>query len=255
MIRSLAGFYKAVAFLALTLSLMPVQWVLLKLDHPYAEILPHHYHRLLCKILGVKISVEGAVQLSGLVVANHVSWLDIPVLSTLHPVSFVTKKEVAAWPLFGTMARLQRCIFIDRQNRAASAAAGDVLASALHAGKTIVLFPEGTSNSGRSLKPFKSSFFACALQAECLVYPVCLVYRGQHGLPLTLRQRPRIAWYGDMELLPHLWDYLKSGPCHVQVVIGAPLNPKSFTDRKALAAEAEQRIREALAGEFQTALT
>jgi 1-acyl-sn-glycerol-3-phosphate acyltransferase len=110
---------------ALTLALMPLQQVFLWLRLDLARTFPMHYHRLVCRLLGVRCDVIGRTAADGplLIVSNHVSWLDILVLSTVAPVSFVAKREVAGWPIFGTLARLQRTVFVDRARRQAVRAA------------------------------------------------------------------------------------------------------------------------------------
>ena len=247
MIRGLAASVKAMAFLSLTLPLMPIQSALHYFKYPAAKALPRLYHRTVCRILRVEVQIEGIVPSSGLIVANHVSWLDIPVLSAAAKVSFVAKKDVEAWPLFGTLARLQNTVFVDRQRRHGTGQSRDEILHRLQAGETLVLFPEGTSNNGRHLQPFKSTFFAVVDGTGIPIVPVTLVYQSQHGLPLTLRQWPQVAWYGDMGLLPHLWAALKGGPLGVRVIFHAPLSLPEHGHRKALAAAAEKQIRRSLA--------
>ena len=157
---SLIAIFRGLGFLALTLPLMPVQQILLWIGAPAARALPHYYHRLLCIILGIKVTVEGALPSApALIIANHVSWADIPVLSAVLPLSFVAKLEVAGWPLFGTLARLQRTVFIDRQRRHTTGHSKNLLAERLLGSDMLVLFPEGTSHNGKTLLSFKSSYF------------------------------------------------------------------------------------------------
>jgi 1-acyl-sn-glycerol-3-phosphate acyltransferase len=106
-----------------------------------------------------------------------------------------------------------------------------------------VLFPEGTSHDGRSVLPFKSSFFGAAEIEGVLVQPVSLAYRGHRNLPMTRRLMPFYAWYGDMELAPHLLEALASGPLEVAVVCHKPLSLSGELNRKALARHAEDQVR------------
>jgi lyso-ornithine lipid O-acyltransferase len=247
MIRGLAASVKAVVFLSLTLPLMPIQAALFRFKHPAAKALPHIYHRMVCRILRVELQIEGIVPSAGLIVANHVSWLDIPVLSAAARVSFVAKKDVANWPIFGTLARLQNTVFVDRERRHSTGQSRNEMLHRLRTGETLVLFPEGTSNNGRQPQPFKSTFFAAVEGTHMPIVPVTIIYHSQHGLPLTLRQWPGIAWYGDMRLLPHLWAALKGGPLKVSVIFHAALSLPEHGHRKALAAAAEKQIRRTLA--------
>ena len=207
-----------------------------------------HYHRLLCRLLGVKVEVFGRVPQHGplLIVSNHVSWLDIVVLSAIAPVSFVAKKEVAGWPLFGSLARLQRTVFVDRDRRHATGTSRDEMRERLAAGDIIVLFAEGTSGDGRTVLPFKTSFFGAAEMPGVLVQPVTLAYRGHRNLPMTRRLLPSYAWYGDMELAPHLIGAVSAGPIEVAAVCHPPLSLTGEVNRKALARHAEDQVRRGL---------
>lgn len=245
---SLRPWWILLLFTALTLPLMPLQQVFLWVWPGMARALPLHYHRLVRRILGIKLEIIGSVATEGplLIACNHVSWLDIVVLSSMIPVSFVAKKQVAAWPFFGSLARLQRTVFVDRERRHATGSARDVMRDRLVAGDTIVLFAEGTSGDGRSVLPFKSSFFAAADMPGVVVQPVTLAYRGHRNLPMTRRLLPAYAWYGDMELAPHLLGALRTGPIEVSVICHPPLSISGEMSRKLLARHAEEQVRRGL---------
>lgn len=195
-------------------------------------------------VLGVSVTIRGVPPTGPcLIAANHVSWLDIVVLSAALPCSFVAKQEVRSWPFFGFLARLQRTVFIDRGRRSATGSAADEIAQRLSRAEVLVLFPEGTSGDGKSVLPFKSSLFGAAGPSVRII-PATLAYRTQWNLPLTGRERPRVAWYGDMDLAPHLWNLLASGPIAVDLIFHDALSPKT---RKHAAREAECLIRATLA--------
>lgn len=242
------------AFLAFTLPLMPVQHAFKRLGAARARTFPHWYHRCLCRLLGVRIHVTGALAEDRpvLLVANHVSWLDIPVLSAVAPVSFVAKREVAGWPLAGTLARLQRTVFIDRQRRGAVRDACAEIMARLKGGDHIVLFAEGTSSDGNAVLPFRSSLFAAvkpggeearALAEGVSVQTLAIAYTRLHGIPLGRRGRPFVAWYGDMRMAGHAWQLLKRGPLDVELRIGPPVPLDRFADRKALTRHTERDVR------------
>lgn len=238
-----------VLFLALTLPLMPLQQFFVWIWPRMARVLPMHYHRLVRRILDVRVEVVGAAPGQGplLIASNHVSWLDIVVLSSVAPLSFIAKKEVGSWPFFGSLARLQRTIFVDRNRRHATGGSRDELRQRLEAGDIMVLFAEGTSGDGRSVLPFKSSFFGVAEVPEVLVQPVTLAYRGHRNLPMTRRLLPAFAWYGDMDLTPHLLGALRAGPIEVVVICHPPLSLGGELNRKGLARHAEEQVRRGLA--------
>ena len=237
-----------VAFAGLTLPLMPLQQVFVWLWPAMARRFPHHYHKLVAKLLGVRIKLVGTPHTGGptLIAANHVSWLDIVVLSAVAPLSFIAKREVNHWPFFGSLARLQRTVFVDRDRRHATGNSRDKMQERFKAGDTLVLFPEGTSHDGFSVKPFKSAFFGAAEYEGVIVQPVTLAYAGQRNLPMTRRLMPLYAWYGGMDLPPHLWEALKTGPIEVTVICHEPLSISGEMNRKALARHAETLVRQGL---------
>ena len=248
----LAGFF------ALTLPLMPVQAALLAIWPGAARRFPHWYHRQVCRLLGIRVSVEGAVAPDRpvLLVANHTSWLDIVVISAVAPLSFVAKKEVGEWPFVSWLARLQRTVFVDRRRRTATGTTASEMAERLAAGDTLVLFAEGTSSDGNRVLPFKTSLLAAAKPSRAtgavrqpstaVVQTLAIVYTHLHGVPLTRADRPLIGWYGDMDLGPHAWALLQAGPLDVSVRLSEPLPLDDFIDRKVLARQSEQSVRAAV---------
>jgi lyso-ornithine lipid O-acyltransferase len=246
--RIVRAVIKALAFSALTLPLMPVQQVLLWFYPAGARVFPHHYHRLLCRLFSIKLKIIGDLPPPGqcLVISNHVSWLDVVILSAVMPLSFVAKREVARWPFFGTLARLQRTVFVDRERRHTTAKVADSVAGRLAAGEAIVLFGEGTSHDGASVLPFKSSLFAAATAPHIAIVPVSLAYRSVWGLPMTRRERPAFAWYGDMNLISHLWNFMSEGPLDVTVVIHEALSVEAGLNRKTAAEVSEKAVRQGL---------
>lgn len=236
------------AFAGLTVPLMPLQQAFVWFWPRMARQFPMHYHRLVCRLLGIRLKVSGRVPVSGplLIVSNHVSWLDIVVLSAIAPVSFVAKSDVNGWPFFGSLARLQRTVFVDRNRRHATGGARDEMQVRLKAGDILVLFPEGTSSDGRRVLPFKSAFFGAADAEGVLVQPVTLAYNGQWNLPMMRRHMPSYAWYGDMDLAPHLLGALDAGPIEVSVICHPALSLSGELHRKALACHAEAQVRKGL---------
>ena len=250
--RSLRAFLVLATFFAFTLPLMPLQLLFLWTGSNYARTFPHWYHRQVCKILGLRLNIEGSVarERGVLLISNHVSWLDIAVLSTVAPVSFVAKQEVASWPFVSWLAKLQRTVFVDRARRREVTDKANEIGERLKAGDHIVLFAEGTSSDGNAVVPFKTPLFAAAkppggqaLGADICVQTLALTYTKLHGLPLCRRGRPLVAWYGDMDMASHAWRLLGLGPLDVHIRVGPPVPLDEFPDRKALARYAEDRVR------------
>jgi 1-acyl-sn-glycerol-3-phosphate acyltransferase len=250
--RNVRAFLVLAAFLAFTLPLMPLQLLFRMTGSRYARTFPHWYHRQVCKILGINLDVEGEIaETQGvLIIANHVSWLDITVLSAVAPVSFVAKQEVASWPFVSWLAKLQHSVFVDRNRKNEVGDKANEILSRLKAGDHIVLFAEGTSSDGNGVAPFKTALFAAAKPAGCRamgakasVQTLAITYTKLHGLPLCRRGRPQVAWYGDMDLASHAWRLLGLGPLDAHIRIGPPVRLDAFPDRKALARYAEEKVR------------
>ena len=229
---------------------------------PLAGTLPVLFHRAFLRLFGVSVAVRGSppVLTPTLVLSNHVSWLDIPVIGSLRPISFIAKSEVASGPVFGLCASLQRSVFIDRARRGATAEANAVVAHRLARGEAMVLFAEGTTGDGNRLLSFRSSLVGAARAAladpaveRIDLQPLGLAYTRRHGMPVTRRERPGIAWYGDMDLLPHLLTLLRGGPIDVVATWGEPIPFDARTDRKRATVLAEAAVREALRKETPAA--
>ena len=237
---SLLGVARLIAYAAFTLPLMPVQALLVWLGSPLRHRLPRAYHAVCRRILGLDVDVVGHPldQRPTLFVSNHSSYLDIIVLGSLIPGSFVAKTEVGRWPFFGLLAKLQQTVFVDRKARNAGVHRDD-MRGRLEDGDMLILFPEGTSSDGNRTLPFKTALFSVAsLKVEdrpITVQPVSIAATCLDGIPLGRAMRPVYAWYGDMELVPHLWQMVRLGRLTVRVEFHEPVTVERFGSRKALA--------------------
>lgn len=253
------------AYLCWTLPLIPVQIVALALRLPLAVTLPMFYHRVCLRIIGIRVVTRGkrATRSPVLFVANHSSYLDIGILGSLVPASFVSKAEVARWPLFGLLAKLQRTVFIERAARQRVARQASAILKRLAAGGNLILFPEGTSDNGVDVLPFKTALLSVAEEQihgrYPLVQPVSIAYTKLDGIPLGRAMRPFFAWYGDVAMFPHLWRVLGLGIATVEVEFHAPVTMAEFASRKDLADHCRRQIsagiKAAVAGRAGTAKT
>ena len=243
----------ALAFLVLA----PPHWVALRWLGRRKSVAPILFHRVFLWLFAVRVTQSGTPPMEGeaaLVLANHVSWLDIVVIGSLRPLSFVAKSEIAGWPIISALAALQRTIYIDRQRRGATATVSAAMGHRLAEGELIVLFAEGTTGDGNRLLPFRSALVGAAraaLQQEAgrgrvRLQPLAIAYPRRNGLPVVRSERSEIAWYGDMELAPHVAAFVEGGPIDVHVVWGAPIVFEAQTDRKLATAAAEAEVRAAL---------
>jgi 1-acyl-sn-glycerol-3-phosphate acyltransferase len=234
-------------YLAWTVMLMPVQTFGLLTRRRWVAQFPCFYHGACCRILGLRLRRIGQPTAARpvLYVANHTSYIDITVLGALLPAAFIAKAEVARWPLFGWLAKLQRSVFIDRQIRSVAAQRA-AIAERLAAKDALILFPEGTSGDGNRLLPFKSALFSVVESGEdkagVAVQPVSVAYARLDGLPIGRGLRPFFAWYGDMTMAPHLWRLLGLGTVEIVVEFHPTTTLAECGSRKELARYCYERI-------------
>jgi 1-acyl-sn-glycerol-3-phosphate acyltransferase len=202
--------------------------------------------------MGIKIEVKGepVAERPCLYVSNHLSWLDIIVLSTVQPMCFVAKKEVARWPLFGLLATVGRTLYIDRERRHDVRNSNGDIRKRFTAREIVTLFPEGTSSDGNRVLPFRSALMGAAeMEVDgipVVVQPVTIAYTGVHGIPLGRVRRPIFAWHSKMKLVPHLLGVGRVGPFEVTLTFHPATTAREIGGRKALSRHCEHVIRQSL---------
>ncbi len=241
----------AAFFFTMTPLLISAQWLLGKLHLPGWGVVASGYYRVLCALLRIRVRVVGEPvhHRAVLFVSNHVSWADILVIGSLGPVAFVSKSEVADWPLVGTTARLQRTVFVDRSRRHQTGDAIAEIVKRLASGTSVVLFAEGTSSDGNRVLPFRSALVGAVKEAGAraesgiLIQPMSICYTGLHGIPMGRQHRPLVAWYGDLDFLPHIKAFIERGAIDAVVSYGDPVAADGTADRKAMAKSLEGAVR------------
>jgi len=199
------------------------------------------------RIIGIRLKVTGALVAGRplLLVTNHLSYLDIAIIGSGHAVRFTPKSEIATWPVIGGICRLCDAVFIDRRPDKVIEMK-QATQSALASGAVVCLFPESSTGSGVHLLPFRSSLFSLAEEpaggCHLIVQPAAIAYRRIRRLPIDSVQWPRIAWYGDMNLVPHVWELLKLGPIDAEMIFLPPLSFSQCRDRKEMAMQCRQAI-------------
>ncbi len=250
MIRAL---FIAVVFFTMTPLLISIQWLLGKLGLPGWGFICSNYYRLLRSLLRIRVRVEGSPvhDRAVLFVSNHASWVDIVVIGSLAPVAFVAKSEVRKWPLVGVTAEIQRTVFVDRNRRHQTADAVGEMVSRLKGGTSVVLFAEGTSSDGNRVLPFRSALLGAVKHVaahnetagDILIQPMSISYVCTHGIPLGRQHRPLVAWYGDLDFVPHIRELIARGAVDAVVSYGEPVKIDAAVDRKALTRRLEGTVR------------
>ena len=178
--------------------------------------------------LRCRVSVQGTPPHRGMLVSNHQGYMDILVLGSLDPASFVAKAEIRWWPIFGLFSWWAGTIFLERRNKTALKGPLHETIERLREGGRVVVFPEGTDSDGTRVLPFHSSFFEAAIRAQCPVIPVAIRYSAP-----GVSSGEEVIYWKDRRFLPHLIRLLGVGGIRAQVTFGKPMEPGS--DRKELA--------------------
>jgi 1-acyl-sn-glycerol-3-phosphate acyltransferase len=208
---------------------------------PFGARIPPSLVRRWCRWIvraaGVRVRITGAAAPTGglLLVANHISWLDIPLLAAVRPARMLAKTEVRHWPVAGALAARGGTLFIDRDRLRALPDTVSRIAAALREGAAVAAFPEGSTWCGRAQGTFRRAVFQAALDAGVPVQPVRIGYRLGGGTATTAP-----AYVGEDTLLASLWRVATSRGLIAEVQVRDPLPPGSSPDRRALARAAQQ---------------
>ena len=181
--------------------------------------------------LKIQFCVEGTPPTNGLVVSNHLSYLDIPMLSAAMPCFFVAKMEIGGWPFFGRAARTGGTIFVDRSSLASANSVAEQMTERLKLSIPIpvLLFPEGTSTDGSQVLRFHSRLIDPATSLRVPITPAAVRYVLEDGM-----EERELCWYGDETFVKHLWKVLGVDGFEAELKFG---EPRVYTDRRVAADE------------------
>lgn len=187
------------------------------------------------RIFGYQVSVSGPIPKSGLLMCNHLSYLDILALSAVTPAVFVSKADVRKWPLFGWFAALSGTVFVDRQRRTHVGQVNQEIETALAAGALVVVFPEGTSSDGTEILPFRTSLLEPAARGNHEISVAWIHYEIPGG-----DARQTVCYWGDHSFLPHVLNLL--GQKSIHATIRFAKFPRATDDRKVLATQLRDAV-------------
>lgn len=209
----------------------------------------HHWSRGVVSLFGARLVVSGealseALRTTGveagasgrLVLANHVSWMDVFAINAATPSRFIAKAEIGRWPLLGTLVTRSGTLYIERGRRHAVAALNHTVREHLQAGETIVVFPEGTTTDGSTLLPFHSNLVAPAIAAGAPVWPTAIAYRAK-GEPTTAA-----AFIGELSLATSMIRTLVARELSIEITILPPIPTTQDSNRHAVARAARDAI-------------
>lgn len=191
-----------------------------RLSHAQSQLVVREWSRRMLAIMGIALEVQGQAPAPGpvLMVANHLSWLDILVMNAAHPSRFVSKADTQHWPLLGSLITGAGTLYIERENRRDALRVVHRMADRLREGETVSVFPEGTTGDGAQLLPFHANLLQAAISASAPVQPVALRYleRGS-GQP-----HPGPVFIGEDTLVASVWRTLRSDTVRAVVRYGSP---------------------------------
>ena len=246
LIRKVLGYARLLSYLLATLVLLPLFFAARAIGGKLDRRVAGWWCACGAFFSGLSVRRIGApMQEGGALLVNHASWLDIMVVGSSAPVHFVSKAEVENWPIFGWIGKISNTVFIARR-RAEAKAQEKLLAARAQEGQLLCLFAEGTSSDGLRVLPFKSSLFSMFFNAEgapsgIAAQPVTVHYRPRDGLAPSF-----YGWWGKMPLFPHIKNVVRHPGGVATVIFHDPIDLTQFSDRKALAAEAEAMVRAGL---------
>jgi 1-acyl-sn-glycerol-3-phosphate acyltransferase len=196
------------------------------------------WSRWVAKMLGLHLTIEGHVPNGAglLVVANHTSWLDIVVMNCVHPAAFIAKAEIARWPVVGLLVARSGTLFIERGKRTAVHRVLQESVERLRSGRSVAVFPEGTTNNGTCLLPFHGNMMEAAIRAQVPVQPIGIAYRNRLGVLC-----PSIVFVGGTTFVQSLFKVLGDADIHVAVSFLERL-PSIDKTRHHLATESREKI-------------
>lgn len=213
-----------------------------------STVVPRYFHRGVRRLFNIDLELEGELCTDEptIYVCNHISYLDVFVLGSILPGSFIAKSEVAGWPLFGKLARLQNTLFFERNARRVRDQIQVMKDHLVHRGN-LIFFPEGTSTPGDHVEPFRSSLLQAADgEAGVPIQPVTVAYVKYEQQMMTQAERDAYAWYLPMTFLPHFLNGLGLGKSTAKIIFHKPVMITDFESRKACAEYCEEQVRRGL---------
>ncbi len=201
----------------------------------------------ICKLLGIDVEGQELDDNMGkgyFIISNHCSYIDIPVIGTRLNGRFTPKKEIKYWPMIGWLTTLSMPIYINRKGGGTIKLKEDIK-NVIESGENIIIFPEGTTNNGREIKKFKTSLFDIVLNTGIKIQPIIIKYTAFDGKEINEKNIDRIAWHGDMTLVPHLLSVMHSKGMKVKIEYLDKISADNFKERKELANHSQKIISEA----------
>jgi 1-acyl-sn-glycerol-3-phosphate acyltransferase len=200
------------------------------------------YSKVMLRILNIKIHASRTRPLDNyLIVSNHLSYIDVLVLSSVHPSCFVTSTDVRDTPFLGHISKLAGCLFVDRKNKKNLRDEIQELRDALQSGLNVIVFPEATSTNGDEVLRFKRPLFESSIATGKAILPLTINYLKISGKQVSLLNRDKVCWYGEMDFFPHFFSLLAEKEIEVEIILSEPIIPELMNTID-LALKSQQKV-------------
>lgn len=208
--------------------------------------------RSLLNLLDVRVTTAGLnpeyLRNPHLLVSNHLSYLDIIVIDSVLPASFVAKTEIGGWPLLGPLAGYGKSVFIVREDVLSNVKGFYEACGRFRDGYNVAVFPESTTGDGEAVLPFKPLFIALATRARVDILPMTINFRSVNGSSFGAVNRDLLCWYGDMEFTPHFWNLLTADRLEVSITFHEPIEAPRGSSTRELARRVQSVIEQGYEG-------
>jgi len=202
------------------------------------------YTKLICELYNIKIEVHNFPKGNdpGLIVGNHLGFIDILVMHSLTKALFITSEEMRKTPLLGIITEMAGCMYVDRKNRSNIKGELGSIISTLQDGFRVTLYPEATSHNGEEVLPFKRTLISSAGLAGTAIFPYCFNFKSVNGGPFDMKYRDYVCWYGDITFFTSFIRSCALKEVVTEVIFLEPYYPKPEQDRGEVADEIRRRI-------------
>jgi lyso-ornithine lipid O-acyltransferase len=202
------------------------------------------YTKLICKLYNIKAEVHNFPEGNepGLIVGNHLGFIDILVMHSLTKALFVTSEEMRATPVLGLITEMAGCMYVERRTKSNIRGELNNIVTTLNDGFRVTLYPEATSHNGEEVLPFKRTLISAAAVAGKPIFPYCFNFKSINGEPFNLKYRDHVCWYGDIGFFPSFLRSISLKEVIVEVIFLEPYYPTKDQDRAEVADEVRRRI-------------
>lgn len=245
--RNIVASFKLVLFVLLSTSFFVTTFPFYLYGHinrygarKYTALISSFHAWLTLYVFNIRANLEEGLQTAegntgSLIVSNHLSYIDVMVISIFYPSCFVTSIEMKNTFFLGQLCEAGGCLYVERRSRMNLDREVDDITHALSSGLNVVVFPEATSTNGDEVKRFKRPLFRAAINSGANIVPISMNYKSINNEQVTTFNRDTVFWYGDMTFFSHFWEMLKAKRIDVDVVVGEEIHAKKHTDETDLA--------------------